>query len=325
MSKINIGYYLTPHVWIGSDKNILNATELATILRSIAPGIDLAIQRQGLVLASVNTDQIPDYRPSDASNVIRSETASFILNFFNAFSFAFYEAQLVKAKGGFGSVPQEVALDDLYYWPASEGSVEEINKIQPGPICSGEFDTFFEGVNKLRKTAGHLSDDELKMRWDIDPSIFNEHLDKRLMNNEMMKLLATLNRGIVAIRGASFDVALISFWTVIESIMKDLWSRLLIEKGVSRDRRKFLIGRDITASILSESLNLHGIIGTELYNNISESRKARNKLMHELKPIDPDVCYRSFASAKELIKLLHGIDITHTGSFFMGNISFGRT
>lgn len=324
MGKVNIGYYLEPHIWIGSDRNQSGATELAVIEKSITPGIDLSVQRQGLVLASINTDQIPDYRESDASNVIRSETASFVLNFFNAFSFAFYEAQLVKAKGGFQSIPQEVLLDDLYYWPVSDAPIEEINQVQPGPICSGEFDTFTEGVNKLKKTVGHLTEHELKMRCEIDPPVFTEYFDKKFLAPEMIKLVAILNRGIANIRGAAFDIALISFWTVIESIIKDLWSQFLVNKEISRKRRGFLTGRDITASILSENLSLHGIISEELYNKISEARKARNKLMHELKPIDPTICYNAFGSAKELIKIFHSVEITHKGSFFMGDISFGH-
>ena len=322
MARINIGYYLKPHVWIGAN-NREDATGLAVVVEGVSPGIDIAIQRQGLVLASINTDKIPSYRESEAANVIKSETASFVLNFFNAFSFAYYDAQLVKHQGGFQSVPQEIILDDLYLWLTSSTSLEDINLVQPGPICSGEFDTFKDGVNKLKKTVGHLDGEELKMRWEIEPSIFVEHFDKKLLSPNLIKLVALLNRGVVSIRGAAFDIALISFWAVIESTMKDLWSHFLIEKTLPKKRREFLTGRDITASIMSENLNLHGIIDEQLYSAVSEARKSRNKFMHELKPIDPGVCYRAFNTAKELIRIYHTVEITHKGAFYMGDINFG--
>lgn len=324
MSKVNIGYYLKPHVWIGNRTREKNATELAFMKDDFVSGIDLGIQRQGLVLASFDIDGIPDYRQSNAYNVLRSESASFVLNFFNALSFALYEAQLKKHNGGFQSVPQEILLDDLYLWSSTCETIQEMNQNQPIPICSGEFDTFQEGVNKLRKTVGQLDKHDLKFRMDVDEKVFTEHLDKELLLPSLMKLFSIINRGVVGIRGASFDIALINIWTVIELIMKDIWSEFLNNKDLPKKRKEFLTGRDITAAIISENLNLHGVICDSLYEKISEARKARNKLMHELKPIDPVICYSSFDAVKELIDIKYSINILHKGSFFMGDIDFGQ-
>ena len=324
MEKINVGYYLKPHVWIGVKANEENATELAFVEENISSGIDLGVQRQGLVLASIDTTEIPDYRKSDAVNLLRSESASFVLNFFNALSFSLYEAHLKKHKGSFQSVPQEILLEDLYLWPGDHKSINEINRIQPSPICSGEFDTFQEGVSKLRKTVGHLDQEDLKFRIEISDDIFSQYLDKELLSPNVLKLFSLINRGIVSIRGASFDMALINIWTVIELIMKEIWSAFLNGKDLPRKRKEFLNGRDITAAIISENLNLHGVICGSLYEKISEARKARNKLMHELKAIDPAVCYSAFEAVKELINIQYSIKVSHNGSFFMGDIKFGQ-
>ena len=91
-----------------------------------------------------------------------------------------------------------------------------------------------------------------------------------------------MNRGVVSVRGASFDTALVSFWTVAESLMKDIWSDLLASKEFDSKRKKFLMGRDITAAIICENLNLHGLISEDLYDGLSTIRKSRNKMMHDI-------------------------------------------
>jgi hypothetical protein len=190
------------------------------------------------------------------------------------------------------------------------------------PITTGEFDSMAESINKLLKTVGKIDSDDKSFRIDIDCEIMSEHLDKNILNPEHMKLFSLLNRSIVGIRSASFDTSLIGIWAVIELIIKDLWSEFLTHRSLPKKRKEFLTGRDITASILTENLNLHGIISDVLYEDISQARKARNSLMHELSPVDPSICYKAFLAVKELIKIKYGIDILHRGEFYKGNINF---
>ena len=96
MEKIFAGYYLKPHVWIGEKKNDLNPCELAIVEEEFAVQTGLGIQTQGLIIASFEIDGIPGYQNRHVYNTLGSETASYILTFFNAFSFAYYEANLSK-------------------------------------------------------------------------------------------------------------------------------------------------------------------------------------------------------------------------------------
>jgi hypothetical protein len=151
MKKIVVGFYLKPHVWIGKREKHKSPTEFAFVEHKFSSNIDLGIQKQGLVCASIDSSEVSGYQESHACNVLRSEVTSFVLNFFNAFSFAIYEAQLKKHEGAFGSIPQEVSLDDLYSWPGEYESIEEANADQPIPIQSDEFKTFQEMVANGKK------------------------------------------------------------------------------------------------------------------------------------------------------------------------------
>lgn len=325
MKKIFVGFYLKPHVWIGKREEHKNPTELAFSEKDFMENIDLGIQRQGLVIASIETKHIPGYQESNVGNVLRSEIASYVLNLFNAFSFALYEAQLQKHQGGFQSIPQEVLLDDLYLWQGNNyQSIEIANANQPMPITTGEFSTSNEMVLKGKKTIGMLEEDDLKFRFEIDEEVFISHINKKLLSASLRKLFAVINRGVVSIRGASFDMALINFWTVIELLLKDIWSDFLTQKKLPKKRMEFLSGKDLTAAIISENLNLHGLINDSLYNDISDARRTRNKLMHELQVVEPRICYKAYDAIKQLVSKQYSIDIIHGGSFYFGDIKFSN-
>lgn len=240
MGIVVVGFYLRPHVWIGKKDEEDNSKDLAYKENGFLSNIDIGIQKQGLVFASINTSQIPSYQKRSASNVLRSETASFILDFFNAFSFAFYEAQLKKHEGSFQSIPQEVLLEELFIWVKDEySSIEEINNDQPMPIETGEYKTMVEAVGRMTRTTGYLNEHDYDFRWEIDVDIFTNYLNKKLLSKELRKFIALLNRGIVSIRGASFDIALINFWSVIETILNEMWIKFLQEKNLSKKEKNF--------------------------------------------------------------------------------------
>lgn len=79
-------------------------------------------------------------------------------------------------------------------------------------------------------------------------------------------------------------------WTVCEQLVSQEWKELLStsdasrseETKMSRDRKKKLLGRDYTASVMVEMLELHGKLTGPLYKNLEVSRKARNNWAHDM-------------------------------------------
>jgi hypothetical protein len=51
---------------------------------------------------------------------------------------------------------------------------------------------------------------------------------------------------------------------------------------MTRDRKKKLLGRDYTASVMVEMLELHGQLTGSLYKNLEIARKARNNWAHDM-------------------------------------------
>lgn len=79
-------------------------------------------------------------------------------------------------------------------------------------------------------------------------------------------------------------------WTVCEQLVSEEWKSLLngseTNRGddtkMTRDRKKKLLGRDYTASVMVEMLELHGRLTGNLYRNLEIARKARNNWAHDM-------------------------------------------
>lgn len=79
-------------------------------------------------------------------------------------------------------------------------------------------------------------------------------------------------------------------WTVCEQLVSEEWKSLLAGSEAGReegakmtgDRKKKLLGRDYTASVMVEMLELHGRLTAKLYKNLEIARKARNDWAHDM-------------------------------------------
>ena len=75
-------------------------------------------------------------------------------------------------------------------------------------------------------------------------------------------------------------------WAIVEALIHKRWtSHIAGAPGMNSDRRQKLTGRDYTASVKIEMLALAGRLTSEEYANAEVVRKARNKWMHELRPV----------------------------------------
>jgi len=80
-------------------------------------------------------------------------------------------------------------------------------------------------------------------------------------------------------------------WTACEQLVSLEWKDLLAgnddrrgpDSKLSRDRKKKLLGRDYTASVMVEVLELNGKLDEQLYKSLEIARKARNNWAHDMK------------------------------------------
>lgn len=163
MNKLFIGYYIKPHIWMGN-KVQRNSTEIAYYEENFVSNIDLAIQRQGLVIAGIDYSVLPDFLNNNVNNLLQSDIASFCLVFFNALSFSIYDAHLIKYDGAFQSIPQIIQLSDLFLWPQEDiKKIDDLTMVQPIPIQAFEANTMQDMVIAGMKSIGHIDNQDFQM------------------------------------------------------------------------------------------------------------------------------------------------------------------
>lgn len=111
--------------------------------------------------------------------------------------------------------------------------------------------------------------------------------------------------------------AVVLAWTVCEQLIALLWKRTLDALKVSggadrmpKERREKLLGRDYTASVMVESLEITGRIDRELYRSLEVVRKARNKWAHEMRTPKEQEIYFSIRSVEALLLLVKNVPVS---------------
>jgi hypothetical protein len=113
-----------------------------------------------------------------------------------------------------------------------------------------------------------------------------------------------------------FGESVVIGWTVCEQLISIAWRRVLDTKKtsdglgtMSGKRIDKLTGRDYTASVMTEFLQLNGTISNEVYAWLETARKARNAWAHTMKtPSESDV-HACLSAAQRLFKQLLDIDL----------------
>ena len=102
-------------------------------------------------------------------------------------------------------------------------------------------------------------------------------------------------------------------WAVCEQLVSTAWERLLNDTtGSDRmtgPRKKKLKGRDYTASVMTEVLELENRIRHDLYSHIEEARRARNRWAHELQEPTNGQVIHAIRAIEGLFQEIHGIRV----------------
>ena len=88
-----------------------------------------------------------------------------------------------------------------------------------------------------------------------------------------------------------FGEAVVLAWGVCEQLISSAWSKILEDtksgekepRRMPNDRKNKLSGRDYTASVMVEMLEINGRIDWELYRLLEIARKARNNWAHKMR------------------------------------------
>lgn len=138
-----------------------------------------------------------------------------------------------------------------------------------------------------------------------------EFLDKILNDTEFIDKMNTLSKALSEYKVGNLKTSIVLAWFVIERLLNDKYDQYLDSKDksfgdkkrISKDRREYLTGRDYTASIISNIMELSDCITFDELKHIDEIRKLRNGVAHHLnkKPITNDDCASALKFTAEFL------------------------
>jgi hypothetical protein len=115
-----------------------------------------------------------------------------------------------------------------------------------------------------------------------------------------------------------YGEAVILAWGVCEQLISSAWDKLIrdtqgsgIDKSrIPKARREKLTGRDYSASVMVEVLEIAGRIDTDLYRMLEIARKARNNWAHRMKSPKGSEVYTCIRAVETLLERICGANIS---------------
>jgi hypothetical protein len=115
----------------------------------------------------------------------------------------------------------------------------------------------------------------------------------------------------------AFSESLILSWAVCEKLIGHLWGDFIKSKKESieglermnRARIEKLEGRDFTASIVTEVMELIGLLPLKLFRSLNDARSKRNAWLHKLATITDKDASNSLFAATELFRIATGVSL----------------
>jgi hypothetical protein len=155
----------------------------------------------------------------------------------------------------------------------------------------------------------------LIQRHVIDEPVFQDCF-KRFVhlvgNKQHVVRLSDLAKSLSEYKIGNYPISLVNAWFVCEREISDRWQVFVESRAkkygdgrerVNRERREFLTGRDFTASVMSNILELMDVFTNDDLRTLDEIRKARNDIAHNLgaEKCDAKICQSAISIASRLV------------------------
>lgn len=142
-------------------------------------------------------------------------------------------------------------------------------------------------------------------------------LDQILRHPEpqLVQLVETIYIAACRSREKRFGEAITLSWGVCEQLTSVVWKGIIDSRRtgssdeMNKERVKKLTGRDFTASIILEALELMGKIEHDLFRRLNVVRQARNKWAHELVPPKESQIGVAIRAAEQLLAQVSGVSL----------------
>jgi hypothetical protein len=146
-----------------------------------------------------------------------------------------------------------------------------------------------------------------------------ELLDKILQhsNSSALYLVESLFLSACRYRDKCYGESVTLGWLVCEQLISIAWKEYLSKIGsissdqdrMPKERREKLVGRDYTASMMVEALEMVNIINSKLYRELEIARKSRNKWAHDLRIPHQNEAMICMRAAEALLALILNVKL----------------
>ena len=311
------GYFRVPPIWVGEEPNDASSLNFdptvhyeVVIEKDLLSGIPVRILRDGTFLFDFSSWKIapqimiPGYRIANPHGPHRrpfetekAEQDSEKYAVLRAQAMNVHQSCLTTAQwlrhGSSSGIGVPLAAADALKGLTFEQCLSYLgSEDNPRGLVRNAANNF-DGVNRERAFP----------RYNIDIEVAERSLDlldRVLLVNDaaVIQMLEAAYLAACRCSEGRLGEAITLAWGVCEQLLSKAWTELISdirnESRMPKTRREKLNGRDYTASVMTEILELSGRIDYDLYVHLEQARKARNRWMHEM-------------SEPETIQVLHAI------------------
>lgn len=134
------------------------------------------------------------------------------------------------------------------------------------------------------------------------------------------KTLSSFAKSLSEYKVGNYETSVVLAWFITEAGLNQLWDNQIEKlnfdlpgdkKRINRKRKDFLTGRDFTISMVSNLLELWGILSHRQFQDIDDVRTFRNKIVHSLGFVPgPEDAQLALKTAQAVIEQIWGLQIT---------------
>lgn len=332
------GYFHVPPVWIGVAPDPLTVLKLnaaihhaAAIERDLSCGIKARANRDGLFLfdftrwAPGAPVVIPGFIRPDTDGAYRYPNGHNDAER-KAEDAAILRAQVMNAHQALLTTAERMLKNRAagMGFPVTAWSTHKALDLQTAPPYHDDWDNFHSFVQNAANNKDRAPREKSKPRRSLEIEVVDlsfSMLDALLTGNDLtgVRLVEGAFMATNRRREKRFGEAITLGWTVCEQIVAIAWKKMLDiarsehDDRMSKERRKKLTGRDYTASVMTEMLELRGLLSYDTFRMLEIARKARNAWAHEMRAPperEVQVCMKAIEA---LMKSILGIDLRLDG------------
>ena len=327
------GYFRIPPVWIGDkpdDESVLKLDpqvhHARVFTKDMRSGIGVRVQRDGTFLFDFSSWQpapqivIPGYRtpgpgvshraPTDSENASQESERYAVLRaqLMNVHQACLATSQWISNQSSSGIGLPLTAADTLKGLTFEECIIYRRNEASDRLLVRNVVNNH-DGLALENPYPRHVVDnDVIAHSFDL--------LDEILLaeNTALIQMVEAAYLAACRYAEGRLGEAITLAWGVCEQLLSSAWHAFLEDARVAsrmpRERTRKLVGRDYTASVVTEMLELGMRIDYELYRQLEKARKARNRWAHEMSEPDHEQVRHTIRATEGLFLSIHDLPLS---------------